>query len=193
MKKKILIVITLLVAVSAIKVKAETLGYLTVDKEEIESGENFTAKVELNDVAAWNIKVYISGEVDESCVVKEIKLADGEKKLIINKANVTEDAQNTNQTFTVTCKSKEKGEIILTLIGDITSSDEKGVDLKETKTIVVKEGKTVNKVKPEVKKQETKENHKSNALLNMALVVLAGCIILGLVTYIKKKKSEIEK
>ncbi len=90
----------------------------------VESSSNVTIKVTLSNVAAWNIKIKISGATD------------GATK---SYADATEDAENTTKTFSVTCNSKGTGTITVTVTGDITSADGANKDISLTKTITVKE------------------------------------------------------
>lgn len=82
---------------------------LSVSSSSIYSGESFTAYVNMNGAAAWNLHVASSGPVS-GC------------KLDI--ADATLDALDTNKSFPVTCTSTGVGTITLTLSGDVTSAND---------------------------------------------------------------------
>lgn len=82
---------------------------LTVSSSSIYSGESFTAYVNMNEAAAWNLHVASSGPVS-GC------------KLDI--ADATLDALDTSKSFPVTCTSTGVGTITLTLSGDVTSAND---------------------------------------------------------------------
>ena len=124
MKKiKALLIITALAALSATNASAAS-GSLSVSTGNVHVGDSFTASVNVNGVAAWNVHVTASGPVS-NCV--------------INQADATPDADNTNKTFSAQCAATGKGTITLTLTGDVTSADGSNVGLSGVKTVTVTE------------------------------------------------------
>ena len=88
-------------------------------------------------------------------------------------ADVTEDAKNTTKTFTLTCKSKEKGTIVFKVTGDIC--DENGIvkDVNELRNIKV-----------------TSDSNVSNSFGIFAIVIVVFIVVfsgIGIGVYVKKK------
>ena len=96
---------------------------LSVSSSSIYSGESFTAYVNMNGAAAWNLHVAASGPVS-GC------------KLDI--ADATLDALDTSKSFPVTCTSTGVGTITLTLSGDVTSAiDGNAVNVSGSASVTV--------------------------------------------------------
>ncbi len=91
-----------------VNVNAASAG-LSVSSSSIYSGESFTAYVNMNGAAAWNLHVTSSGPVS-GCT--------------LDAADATFDALDTNKSFPVTCTSTGVGTITLTLSGDVTSAND---------------------------------------------------------------------
>ncbi len=100
-------------------------GSLSVSSGSVYVGDSFTATVNVNSAAAWNVHVASTGPVS-GCA--------------INQADATADAEDANRTFTANCKATGKGTIILTLSGDVTSAATgNAVNVSGTKTVTVTE------------------------------------------------------
>jgi hypothetical protein len=98
-------------------------GNLSVSSGSVYVGDSFTATVKINSAAAWNVHVSASGPVS-GCT--------------INQANATDDALDTNTTFSTTCTATGKGTITLVLSGDVTSaSNGNAVNISGSKTVTV--------------------------------------------------------
>lgn len=96
---------------------------LSVSSSSIYSGESFTAYVNMNGAAAWNLHVAATGPVS-GC------------KLDI--ADATLDALDTNKSFPVTCTSTGVGTITITLSGDVTSAnDGNAVNVSGNASVIV--------------------------------------------------------
>ena len=124
MKSKInkIVLIFLAFTLTAINVKAATAS-LTVDKEEVVVGETFRIAVNISSAAAWNVHVDTAGPVS-NCK--------------INEADTTEDATDTDKTFTVDCAATEVGTVTVSLTGDVTSvTNMNAVNVSGEKTITV--------------------------------------------------------
>ena len=81
---------------------------LTVNVNSVEAGQNFTAKVVLVDVAAWNVHISASGPVSGCSLAV---------------ADATPDALNASKTFSTTCTATGEGTIVVSLSGDVTNQD----------------------------------------------------------------------
>lgn len=77
---------------------------LSTSTSSVYVGDRFTVSVHVN-AAAWNVHTSVSGPVS-GC--------------IINQADASMDAMNTNKTFTATCTATGEGTITVTLYGDVT-------------------------------------------------------------------------
>ena len=191
--KKFLLIVAVIIASITFGVHAETKGVLTVDKSDVKIGETFTVRVNVTDAASWNVHVVVDGAIDESCVQRKITVDDEgtEKNAIINEANVTEDTKNTDNVFEAVCKATAEGEITLTLFGDITSEDGESIDLSGTKSVLVGEG-TIGPDEPvEPENPNNEENPDTGAFLDITLIIVGGCAVIGLMTYINKKRAMI--
>lgn len=108
--KKIKLILTGILSFLIVSLNVYATGAsLSVSSSSIYSGESFTAYVNMNGAAAWNLHVASSGPVS-GC------------KLDI--ADATLDALDTNKSFPVTCTSTGVGTITLTLSGDVTSAND---------------------------------------------------------------------
>lgn len=124
MKKiKALLIITALAALAGANTFAAS-GSLSVSTGSVYVGDSFTVSVNTSGVAAWNVHVTANGPVS-NCV--------------INQADATADANNTNKTFSAQCTATGKGTITLTLTGDVTSADGNNVGLSGTRTVTATE------------------------------------------------------
>ena len=96
---------------------------LSVSSESVYVGDSFTVTVDVNSSAAWNVHTTASGPV-EGC--------------IINQADASSDAMDTNKTFTASCTATSEGTITISLTGDVTSvNDDNAVDVSGTKSVSV--------------------------------------------------------
>ena len=85
-------------------------------------GDSFTVSVNVN-AAAWNVHTSVSGPVS-GCIV--------------NQADASADAMNTNKTFTATCTATGEGTITITLYGDVTGdTDIYATQVSGTRTVTV--------------------------------------------------------
>ena len=122
-KLRILILFVLLIGIYNLNVYAAASGKLLVSSSSVYVDDTFTVTVNINSAASWNVHVSSIGPVS-NCV--------------INQANVTDDALDTNKTFTTTCKATGTGTITITLSGDVTSaSDGEAVIVSSSKNVVV--------------------------------------------------------
>lgn len=102
---------------------APASGNLSVSSSSVYVGDNFTVSVNINSVAAWNVHVSSTGPVS-GCV--------------INQADATSDALDTNKTFSATCTATATGTITVKLSGDVTSaSDGNPVSITGSKSVNV--------------------------------------------------------
>lgn len=102
-------------------------GNLSVSSNNVYVGDSFTVSVNVSSAASWSIHVNSSGPVSDCS---------------INKADVTEDAMDTNKTFNATCIATGEGAITITLSGDVTSAfDGIAVKISDSKSIIVSQKK----------------------------------------------------
>ena len=89
----------------------------------VENGNYVTFTVNVNNVAAWNLKLSASGATNASSK---------------NFADVTASGTNTSTSFSLTCKATSVGTITFIANGDITSEDgvNSNVSLKRTVSVV---------------------------------------------------------
>lgn len=98
-------------------------GNLGVSSPNVYVGDSFQVTVNVNGAAAWNVHVSASGPVT-GCV--------------INQADATADAMDTNKTFSATCTAAGTGTITINLSGDVTSaSDGNAVNISSSRTVNV--------------------------------------------------------
>lgn len=98
-------------------------GSLGVSSSNVYVGDSFQVNVNVNGAAAWNVHVSASGPVT-GCV--------------INQADATADAMDTNKTFSATCTATGTGTITLRLSGDVTSAtDGNAVNISGSRTVNV--------------------------------------------------------
>ncbi len=130
-------------------------GSLSVSSNNVYVGDTFTVSVKANSMAAWNIHVTATGPVS-GCV--------------INQADATADAMDTNKTFTATCKATGEGTITVTLTGDVTSaSDGNAVSISGSKSVKVSKKPSpsnTNSNKPSNSNTNTNSNKPSNSNIN---------------------------
>ena len=122
--KKTKIILILLISIFTFNIKAYAAsGSLSVSNGSVYVGDSFTVSVNINSAAAWNVHTTASGPVS-GC--------------IINQADATADAMDTNKTFTANCTATGEGTITISLSGDVTSaSDGNAVLISGTKTVSV--------------------------------------------------------
>ena len=100
-------------------------GNLSVSSDKVYVGDSFNVTVNINSSAAWNVHTSVTGPAS-GC--------------IINQADSTADAMDTNKTFSATCTATQTGTITISLSGDVTSAmDGNAVNLSGTKTVTVSE------------------------------------------------------
>ena len=108
MKKIKFLVFSLIIMLTFnLNVYAETGGKLEVSSTNVYVGDSFTVTVKTFSAAAWNIHVSASGPVNDCSIVE---------------ANVTNDALDTDKTFSTTCTTTGEGTVTITLSGDVASS-----------------------------------------------------------------------
>ncbi len=100
-------------------------GSLSVSSESVYVGDSFTVSANITSSAAWNVHVTASGPVT-GCV--------------INQADATDDAMDTDKTFSATCTATGVGTINVRLSGDVTSaSDGNAVTISGSRNVTVSE------------------------------------------------------
>lgn len=116
---------TIFIAIFMFNLNVSALGFsLSVSNSEVYVGDSFTVSLRVSQVAAWNVHLVSSGPV-ATC--------------LINQADATLDALDTNKTFTTTCKATGEGVISLSLSGDVTSaSDGNAVMVSDSKSVTVR-------------------------------------------------------
>jgi len=145
--KKILLFIIMLFAFN-VNVFAAS-GSLSVSSNNVYVGDTFTATVNMNSAAAWNIHVSATGPVS-GCT--------------INQVNATEDAKDTNKTFSANCTATGEGTITIRLNGDVaSSSDDKVVNLSNSKIVIVSKKTTTpsSSIKTTTNNNNNNNNNKS--------------------------------
>ena len=95
---------------------------ISVNKSQIEVGQNVTATVTIKNAAAWNVKINGTGNTN-GCSASA--------------ADATSNGKNANKSFTVTCKANSTGIIKITYSGDATSQDGSTVNLSGSKSVTV--------------------------------------------------------
>ncbi len=96
---------------------------LTVNSNSVYVGDTFTVNVNMVGAASWELHTTASGPVS-GCIV--------------NDADVTDDALDTNKTFSATCTATGEGTITISLYGNVTSeSDGVAVYVSGTATVSV--------------------------------------------------------
>ncbi len=104
-------------------------GNMSVNTTNTHVGNSFTITVNISSVAAWNIHVNATGPVNDC---------------IINEVNYTDNALNTNKTFSTECVATGEGTITIVLSGDATSETDETIEFSDTKTINVTQSQTPN-------------------------------------------------
>lgn len=107
---------------------------VSVNKSQIENGQNVTATITVKNTASWNIKVNSTGNTN-GCSR--------------GFADATSNGKNATNSFSVTCKSNSTGIIKFTFSGDITSEDGSttyisGDNSKKSVTVVAARPKSTN-------------------------------------------------
>ena len=122
--KKIKYLIISLITIFAFNINVYAAsGSLGVSSSSVYVGDSFTVTVNVNSAAAWNVHVSASGPVS-GCV--------------INQADATADAMDTNKTFSATCTATGEGTITVRLSGDVTSaSDGNAVGISGSRSVTV--------------------------------------------------------
>lgn len=122
--KKVSFLLITLISIFAFDINVfAASGNLGVSSTSVYVGDNFTVTVNVDSVAAWNVHVSASGPVS-GC--------------IINQADATDDAMDTNKTFSATCTATGEGTITIRLDGDVTSaSDGNAVNISGSKSVSV--------------------------------------------------------
>ena len=172
MKKNIIFIVTFVsIFMFNIKIHATT-ATLSVSSNIVEEGEEFTVTVTADSAAAWNIHLASSGSV-EDCTIDEV--------------DVTDDALNTNNTFSTTCTSTGEGEITLELTGDLIGQDDTvATELLQTETVTVlkKAPKSEDKMEDSGKTVDSPNTGIKTYSIIAIIVILIGFIIL----YLRSKK-----
>ena len=105
-KLKIFLLLLVLLCISKTNVYAAS-GSLSTSTGTVYVGDSFTVSVNVFSAAAWNVHTSVLGPVT-GC--------------IINQADATADAMDTNKTFNATCTATSEGTITIRLNGDVTSA-----------------------------------------------------------------------
>ena len=96
---------------------------ISVSSGNVYVGDSFTVSLYVNSSAAWNVHVTASGPVS-GCT--------------IHKADASDDALDTNRSFSATCTATGEGTIVIRLSGDVTSaSDGNAVPVSESRSVSV--------------------------------------------------------
>ena len=93
---------------------------LSASTSSVYVGGSFTVTVNVNSAAAWNIHVNATGPVS-GCSITQ--------------ANASDDALDTNKTFSTTCTATGAGTIHINLSGDVTSAANVTSDVIDGKTV----------------------------------------------------------
>lgn len=102
-------------------------SHFSVNSNNVHIGESFTATVNLNNIAAWNVHINASGPVN-GCSMAQ--------------ADASIDAKNTNKTFNVSCTATGAGTIQINLSGDTTTENGNNEILAESINVLVTEKET---------------------------------------------------
>lgn len=96
---------------------------ISVSSGNVYVGDSFTVSLYVNSSAAWNVHVTASGPVS-GCT--------------IHKADASDDALDTNRSFSATCTATGEGTIVIRLSGDVTSaSDGNAVPVSGSRSVSV--------------------------------------------------------
>lgn len=96
---------------------------ISVSSGNVYVGDSFTISLYVNSSAAWNVHVTASGPVS-GCT--------------IHKADASDDALDTNRSFSATCTATGEGTIVIRLSGDVTSaSDGNAVPVSGSRSVSV--------------------------------------------------------
>ena len=121
--RKLLIITIIMFTILIITKNTMAKGVASISgPSSVESGQSVTVTVNLNNIASWNIAISVSGA------------ASGDTKRF---ADATEDASNTNKSFSFTCKSVGEGKIVIKVEGDMSTEEGENTEVNVTKTITV--------------------------------------------------------
>lgn len=121
--RKLLIITIIMFTILIITKNTMAKGVASISgPSSVESGQSVTVTVNLNNIASWNIAISVSGA------------ASGNTKRF---ADATEDASNTNKSFSFTCKSVGEGTIVIKVEGDMSTEEGENTEVNVTKTITV--------------------------------------------------------
>ena len=96
---------------------------ISVSSGNVYVGDSFTVSLYVTSSAAWNVHVTASGPVN-GCT--------------IHKADASDDALDTNRSFSATCTATGEGTIVIRLSGDVTSaSDGNAVPVSGSRSVSV--------------------------------------------------------
>ena len=96
---------------------------ISVSSGNVYVGDSFTVSLYVNSSAAWNVHVIASGPVS-GCT--------------IHKADASDDALDTNRSFSASCTATGEGTIVIRLSGDVTSaSDGNAVPVSGSRSVSV--------------------------------------------------------
>ena len=96
---------------------------ISVSSGNVYVGDSFTVSLYVTSSAAWNVHVTASGPVN-GCT--------------IHKADASDDALDTNRSFSATCTATGEGTIVIRLSGDVTSaSDGNAVSVSGSRSVSV--------------------------------------------------------
>ena len=96
---------------------------ISVSSGNVYVGDSFTVSLYVTSSAAWNVHVTASGPVN-GCT--------------IHKADASDDALDTNRSFSATCTATGEGTIVIRLSGDVTSaSDSNAVSVSGSRSVSV--------------------------------------------------------
>ena len=149
-KLKLLIIMIIMLFIGVMSVNAASATIKT-NKTKVEVGDSFTLSVVMKSAAAWNIHAKSAGPAS-NC--------------IINQADASSDANDTNKTFSTVCKATGEGTITISLSGDITPASS-GIASNISGTVkveVVKKGTLPKTTPPTPPTQEKSTNNKIKEL-----------------------------
>ena len=148
---------------------------MSVDSTSVVVGKTFKVTVNMKDAASWNIHVSSTGPVSNCSIAQ---------------ADTTADAKDTSKTFTATCTATGKGEITVTLSGDVTSeTDGKAVKLSgSAKVNAIESSSTTNNGGSSSNNNNVTENPKTGNTIVIAIVTLIMIIAMVMLLYYQKKR-----
>lgn len=151
--KKIKLLLVSLITIFAFNINVSAAsGNLSVSSGSVYVGDSFKVTASIRGSAAWNVHVTASGPVS-GCV--------------INQADATADAMDTNKTFTATCKATGEGTITIRMSGDVTSaSDGNAVVISGSKSVYVSKRPSQPSYNKPVQNNNTQNNTPDNRSTN---------------------------